>query len=200
MADTEDGEFIKCVVVGDGAVGKTCMLMSYATSKFPREYVPTVFDNYSVTVTVRERQFQLGLIDTAGQEEYEGLRLLSYPGTHVFLFAFSVTMPESMANLELKWIPEVRHQVPEAAFLIVGTQIDLRDNEVTRQKLQKRRQKPVTLEEGVKLAKKVQADGYVECSALTEQGLKSVFDEALIAVLDPRVKRRSKKKTKCSIL
>ncbi|KAI2571538.1 RHOJ isoform 1 [Pan troglodytes] len=86
----DEKKMLKCVVVGDGAVGKTCLLMSYANDAFPEEYVPTVFDHYAVTVTVGGKQHLLGLYDTAGQEDYNQLRPLSYPNTDVFLICFSV--------------------------------------------------------------------------------------------------------------
>ncbi|KAJ3291909.1 Rho GTPase [Borealophlyctis nickersoniae] len=188
---------IKCVVVGDGAVGKTCLLISYTTNKFPSEYVPTVFDNYAVTVMIGSEPYTLGLFDTAGQEDYDRLRPLSYPQTDVFLVCFSVVNPSSFENVREKWFPEVRHHCPGVACLLVGTQVDLRDDPLTVEKLARNRQRPVGPEQGERLAKELGAVKYLECSALTQRGLKNVFDEAIIAALDPPA---PKKKQKCRIL
>nr|BAC16312.1 Raichu-1054X [synthetic construct] len=172
---------IKCVVVGDGAVGKTCLLISYTTNKFPSEYVPTVFDNYAVTVMIGGEPYTLGLFDTAGQEDYDRLRPLSYPQTDVFLVCFSVVSPSSFENVKEKWVPEITHHCPKTPFLLVGTQIDLRDDPSTIEKLAKNKQKPITPETAEKLARDLKAVKYVECSALTQRGLKNVFDEAILA-------------------
>jgi cell division control protein 42 len=114
----------------------------------------------------------------AGQEDYDRLRPLSYPQTDVFLVCFSVTSPASFENVKEKWFPEVHHHCPGVPCLIVGTQVDLRDDPQVMEKLQRQKQRPVAPEQGERLARELGAVKYVECSALTQKGLKNVFDEA----------------------
>ncbi len=194
MADTT-----KCVIVGDGAIGKTCMLISYACNKFPMDYIPTVFENYAINLIVNGSLHRLGLFDTAGQEEYDRLRVLAYPATDVFLVCFSVASPDSFANVREKWIPEIKHHCPGATIVLVGTQSDLRDDTHTQTKLLNQKQTFVTQHDAVRLAKSVRATTYLECSALTQKGLKDVFDEAIQSTY--KLPNNDKKKLiKCLIL
>lgn len=184
---------IKCVVVGDGAVGKTCLLISYTTNAFPEEYIPTVFDNYSAQMSVDGRTVSLNLWDTAGQEEYDRLRTLSYPQTNVFVICFSIGSPSSHANVRHKWHPEVLHHCPNVPVLLVGTKKDLRHDSDTLSRLKEQGLAPTTHQQGSALAKQIGAIKYLECSALKQEGVREVFAEAVRAVLYPNVRKNSKK-------
>ncbi|KAK6485912.1 rho-related GTP-binding protein RhoG-like [Huso huso] len=176
---------IKCVVVGDGAVGKTCLLISYTTNAFPKEYIPTVFDNYSAQVTVDGRTISLNLWDTAGQEEYDRLRTLSYPQTNVFVICFSIASPPSYENVRHKWHPEVTHHCPNTPILLVGTKKDLRNDAELLKKLKEQNQTTISQQQGTALARQIHAIKYLECSALNQDGIKEVFAEAVRAFLNP---------------
>jgi len=173
---------IKCVVVGDGAVGKTSLLWSYTLNKFPEEYEPTVFDNYSCNVMCNNKMISLGLWDTAGQEDYDRLRPLSYPSTDVFLVCFSLINHSSLANVKQKWVPELRHYCPNAPIVLCGCKADLADDPATQARLQLKGAMLVNDDQARSLAAELNA-AYCRCSALTQNGLKTVFDSAIKVVL-----------------
>ncbi|KAJ3226150.1 hypothetical protein HK099_005503 [Clydaea vesicula] len=133
----------KLVCVGDGCVGKTSFLTRYSTQEFITDYIPTMynnfktpltkykineyrFENYITEVEVDDKLVHLALWDTAGQEEYNRLRPLSYPGTDCILLCFAIDNVDSFKNIESKWMPEITHHCPNIAVILVGLKADLR--------------------------------------------------------------------------
>jgi Ras-related C3 botulinum toxin substrate 1 len=175
---------IKCVLVGDGAVGKTSMLISYITDEFPDGYVPTVFNNHLANVTAGGRLCCINLWDTAGQEEYDRLRPISYSRTDVFLICFSLVSLASFENVRTKWHLEIRRHASRTPIILVGTKLDLRENCEAMEKSIWKRKTYITYPQGMQMARDINAAGYIECSALTQRGLIDVFDKASRAAMN----------------
>ena len=173
---------IKCVVVGDEAIGKTCLLISFTTHSFPGEYIPTVFDNYSTNVLFEGQNINLQLWDTAGKEEYSKLRPLSYPQTEVFIICFSLVNPTSLNNIPSKWLSEIIEHCPDTPFILVGLQSDLRDEfETHADEFKQKGMEPISYTCGEQMKEKIGAYAYVECSSIKFDNLKEVFDKAIKA-------------------
>lgn len=155
------------------------MLISYTSDEFPDAYIPTVFDNYQMNVDVGGRSYNVGLWDTAGQEDYDKFRSLSYSDTDCFIICFAVTSPNSFDNVKTKWIPEIKRYSKTSPFIIVGTKADLRGDALEKDRLEANGQKMVDSEDAKTFALSVGAKEYLECSALSQKGLKVVFDRAI---------------------
>lgn len=186
LSSTELQARVKCVLVGDGAVGKTSLIVSYTSNGFPMEYLPTAYDNYSVLVTVNEEPIQLQLCDTAGQDDFDLLRPLCYPHSDVFLLCFSIVNPTSFHNISEKWIPEIRSHCLATPIILVGTQLDLRNDVKVLLDLGNYGERPVAETDGRSKARRIGAVAYIECSALTQKNMKEVFDLAISTVLRQR--------------
>lgn len=158
----------KLVIVGDGACGKTSLLYVFTLGEFPTEYHPTVFENYVTDCRIDGKAVQLALWDTAGQEEYERLRPLSYHNSHVILIGFAIDQPDSLENARVKWVNEVKYYCPKVPYILVGLKKDLRS-------LSRRFVQAVDAE---RVAKEIGAKKYLESSALTGEGVDDIFEFA----------------------
>mmetsp|Transcript_9818 Transcript_9818/g.10890 ORF Transcript_9818/g.10890 Transcript_9818/m.10890 type:complete len:185 (-) Transcript_9818:105-659(-) len=179
---------IKVVCVGDGAVGKTCLLLACKGSAFNEQYVPTVFENYIIKVTVGPTIVELSLWDTAGQEEYDRLRPLQYPNTNVVLICFALDSAVSFEHIRSKWYPEIAHYCKEVPIILVGTKSDLA-------------QRAVAPSDAESLRGEIGAVRYIETSAklfVQTEEIKQAAAKAVLTHLNQDGPRRKKKR--CVIL
>lgn len=189
---------VKCLIVGDGAVGKTCLLQVYATGTFSDEYIPTIFDNYSALVRLLpdDKIINLSLWDSAGQSEFSALRCLSYPQTGVFLLCYSLISPVSLDNIKAMWYPEIKHFNPHTPFVLVGTRADQLTDPQILSRLKEKGLQPNDPEKAHQIGRELGAYASLIACAKTGEGLKEVFETAIRAYLDSIAKEDTRRKEK----
>ncbi|XP_063781644.1 rho-related BTB domain-containing protein 2-like [Pseudophryne corroboree] len=199
-------ETIKCVVVGDNAVGKTRLICARACNATLTQYqllathVPTVWaiDQYRVCQEVLERSrdvvdevsISLRLWDTFGDHHKD--RRFAYGRSDVVVLCFSLANPYSLRHVKSMWLPEIKHFCPRTPVVLVGCQLDLRYADLDAVNRARRPlAKPIkptdilSPEAGHEVAKEM-GISYYETSVVAQFGVKDVFDNAIRAALISR--------------
>ncbi|KAI9370731.1 small GTPase superfamily [Aspergillus egyptiacus] len=179
----------KMVLLGDGACGKTSALNVFTRGYFPTVYEPTVFD-----IFVDNVHMELSLWDTAGQEEFDRLRALSYEDTHVIMLCFSVDSPDSFENVASKWTEEISENCPGVKLVLTALKCDLRKDE-----FENDNPNVITYEQGLAKAKEIGAVKYLECSAVQNRGIREAFYEAAKVALEVRGANSGPSQSRCII-
>lgn len=180
-------KIIRITVVGDGDTGKTCLLIVYKDKKFDEKYIPTIFDEYSMTIPINYEPYTIILSDTAGQEEFDKLRRLAYRFADTFILCYSIAERASFENISLIWAPELKRCRTKASIILVATKIDL---------LAERK---VSTEEGEALAKEIGAAGFIETSAKKQWNIDAAFQMALWSVVSSR-REKTKSRSSCCLI
>ncbi|KAK0392938.1 hypothetical protein NLU13_2432 [Sarocladium strictum] len=198
----------KLVLLGDGASGKTSLLNVFTRGYFPTVYEPTVFENYVHDIFVDNVHIELSLWDTAGQEEFDRLRSLSYDDTDLIMLCYSVDSKDSLENVESKWVGEIADNCPGVKLVLVALKCDLREAENEEEGAegssqaqgaeQPREKRPtINYDQGLEVARRINAARYLECSAMRNRGVNEAFTEAARVALS--VKKDSED-SKCTVM
>ncbi|RDL36115.1 Uncharacterized protein BP5553_06727 [Venustampulla echinocandica] len=191
---------------GDGACGKTSLLNVFTRGYFPTVYEPTVFENYVHDIYVDGVHIELSLWDTAGQEEFDRLRSLSYDDTHAIMLCFAVDSKDSLENVESKWVGEIAENCQGVKLVLVALKCDLReqgedDDEAAEgtDGAQREKKPMITYNQGLEVARRIGALRYLECSAMRNRGVNEAFTEASRVALSVKP-NGDKGSTKCCIM
>jgi len=184
---------VKMVLLGDSAVGKSALVLTFCSKHFPEtdRKSASPFADYSTKIRLADDQpkMPLSIWDLTGKKDYDHLRHLNYPNTDIFLLCFSVAAPSSLDSIIARWTGQAITYGPRALKILVGLQADLRDEAPAKEGF-------VSIEQAAKVAKDIGAVSYVECSALKGLGLELVFSTAARAVLSPRRNEEDEKEEK----
>jgi Ras-related protein Rab-1A len=121
------------LIIGDSAVGKSCLLIQFADQTFSENYVSTIGVDFKIrTMELDGKSIKLQIWDTAGQERFRSITSNYYNGSHAIAIVYDITNRQSFENIR-KWMNDVQNLAnPNFCKLLVGNKIDLEEKSVVR--------------------------------------------------------------------
>ncbi|MCJ1226126.1 Rho GTPase [Toensbergia leucococca] len=165
-------------------------------------------ENYVHDIFVDNVHIELSLWDTAGQEEFDRLRSLSYDDTHTIMLCFSVDSKDSLENVESKWVSEIAENCQGVKLVLVALKCDLREKhtddddetaEIDQAQIRKEKDM-IDYKQGLEVARRIQALRYLECSAKRNRGVNEAFTEAARVALSVKGPSGTKSGSGCSVM
>lgn len=157
----------------------------------------------SPDIFVDNVHIELSLWDTAGQEEFDRLRSLSYDDTHAIMLCFSVDSKDSLENVESKWVGEIAENCQGVKLVLVALKCDLREQsaeeEADADGQHREKKEMVNYNQGLEVARRINALRYLECSAMRNRGVNEAFTEAARVALSVK-SNGGKDDSKCSVM
>ena len=167
---------IKCVLLGETAVGKTCLINRFVNNTFQEDFVPTMVGCYSskdIFYDKANKKIKYEIWDTAGQEKYRSINKIFYQDTSIAILVFDITRKDTFEALKNYWYLELRDNSPKDIIIaIAANKCDLYEYE------------EVSHDEVEEFGKSINAL-YEQTSAKTGEGIKDLFNSIGYKLLSP---------------
>eukprot|EP00055_Hartaetosiga_balthica_P005009 m.14019 g.14019 ORF g.14019 m.14019 type:complete len:218 (+) comp4241_c0_seq1:51-704(+) len=153
----------KYIIIGDSAVGKSCLLLQFTDNRFQMVHDLTIGVEFGARmVTIDKKQIKLQIWDTAGQESFRSITRSYYRGAAGALLVYDVTRRDTFEHLD-SWLADARtHSNPNMVIMLIGNKSDLAEN------------REVEYEEGERFARAHNLM-FLETSAKTSSNVEDAF-------------------------
>jgi len=165
----------KIVIFGDAGCGKTTLTQRFLTNLFVSDSKMTIGVDFEVkSLIVDEKKVKLQIWDFGGEERFRFLLPTYVRGARGGLFMYDITNYSSIAHID-DWLTVIRKEIKvedEFPIIVVGGKADLAED------------REIQSEEGIKIAKSREVDGFIECSSKTGENVEKTFEALTGLMLD----------------
>ncbi|CAB3409900.1 unnamed protein product [Caenorhabditis bovis] len=160
----------KIVVLGNGGVGKSALTLQFVQGVFVTNYDATIEDSYRKLAQIDSENTRLEILDTAGTEQFSGMRETYYKSAQGFILVFSLAERSTYEDVKKLYFSIIQYRSQEAPIILVGNKSDLIG------------QREIDEQEATSFAKKMNIP-YFETSAKLNQNVSQIFDECAVLIL-----------------